>query len=73
MDATTPVLSFDSIMKMLEKTHISENRTDEFYAVAQLIAEGELTKRQQKVLGGKLVEIIERDHWWRSNGAFNDE
>jgi hypothetical protein len=65
-------LTFDNVMKIVGNKYISESRTEELYAVAQLLALGELTKKQQKLLGEKLVEIVERDHWWSSNGAFND-
>lgn len=66
-------LTFDGINSILDNTHISERRTDEFYAVSQLLALGILSEDEQKSLGAKLVAMLERDHWWGSNGAFNDE
>lgn len=72
MSLTGP-LTFENVMKIITESPIEESRTDELYAVAQLLAVGELTKRQQKKLGNALVKMVETDHWWRSNGAFNDE
>lgn len=33
-------LSFESVMSILDETSVSEDRAEEFYAVAQLIALG---------------------------------
>ncbi len=66
-------LNAHNVMRLLEETHVSESRREEFYAVAQLLALGQLSTGEQKALGEKCVKMLETDNWWRSNGAFNDE
>ena len=65
--------NLENVVALIESKGVSESRTDEFYYVAQLLALGELSRKEQKLLGEKLVKMIETDNWWRSNGAFNDE
>jgi hypothetical protein len=66
-------LTLKNVTAILRHSSIAEDRRNEFYAVSQLLAEGELSAAEQKQLGKECVEMLERDRWWRSNGAFNDE
>ncbi len=66
-------LTFENVISTIVGNPVSEDRTDEFYAVAQLLILGTLSEAQQKALGEKLMKMMETDDWWRSNGAFNDE
>lgn len=65
-------LNLETVISIIDHSHLAEDRTDEFYAVAQLLALGNLSPKEQKSLGEKLVTMLETDNWWRSNGAFND-
>jgi hypothetical protein len=73
MSSKRTEISFENTVSIIEARHAAENRTDEFYAVAQLLAIGELSKEQQQSLGTQLMKMMETDNWWRSNGGFNDE
>lgn len=68
-------LTFEGVLSLITQDNgiPREDRKNEFYAIAQLLAAGILTSEQQKDLGAKTMKMLETDHWWEANGAFNDE
>lgn len=71
---TEEELSVETIVKMIEAAVVPrEHRDEEFYAVAQLLEQGELTADEQKRIGSMCVKMIERDAWWAGAGGFRDE
>jgi hypothetical protein len=67
-------LTVETVLRKLRGSdHWSEDRTQEAYWVAQLLAAGIGNKAELVEVGKCFKEMLERDEWARSNGAFNDE